>query len=105
MFSESEYNTKITINKDTIDLSEINKYTLKDLRNEKITKIEFDNAIICEACYQIRELTYDIESTNKTVNGKKKAYEEIVERYNAFKSLISLEQDYQAKKAKITNPD
>lgn len=105
MFTEADYNTKITINQDTIDLSEINKYTLKDLRDEKITKIEFDNAVICEACYQIRELTYDIESTNKTIDGKKKAYEEIIERYNAFKALISLEQDYQAKIAKITNPD
>jgi len=93
-FTESEYNTKITINKDTIDLADINKYALKDLGDETISTVEFDNAVICEVCYQIRELTYDIEYTNKTVNGKKKAYEEIIERYNAFKALISLEQDY-----------
>lgn len=104
-FTESEYNTKITINKDTIDLADINKYALKDLGDETISTVEFDNAVICEVCYQIRELTYDIEYTNKTVNGKKKAYEEIIERYNAFKALISLEQDYQAQIAKITNND
>ena len=105
IFDSSEYNTKITINKDTIDLDGIYKYALKDLGNEKITKIEFDNAIICEACYQVRELTYDIEFTNKTVDGKKKAYNEIIEKYNAFKSLISLEQDYQTRISKITNQD
>lgn len=105
IFDSSEYNTKITINKDTIDLDGIYKYALKDLGEEKITKIEFNNAVICEMCYQIRELTYDIEFTNKTVDGKKKAYNEIIEKYNAFKSLISLEQDYQTRISKITNQD
>jgi hypothetical protein len=94
IFFESEYNTNITINKDTINLADIDKYSLKDLGNETIDTIMFDNAVICEVCYQTRDLTYDIEYTNKTVNGKKKAYEEIIERYNAFKALISLEQDY-----------
>lgn len=61
IFEENEY--LILLNGNPISIKEIETYSIKDLNNIKSLIIGPD--IICDASYQIKNITYNIENTNQ----------------------------------------
>lgn len=72
-YNQDTYSYKVYINGEEVDLTEKGKLVLKDW-SEPITSLYFDNGIICEASYQIRTTTYNIESSNEAVDADKAVY-------------------------------
>lgn len=92
--------TSIWINDSTesIDLWDIYQYEIKNF-DEEITSIKTGHAVITEITYQAKELTYDLENTDKNV---KAAYEEIekarsgiyANNYEKYSTILAAQNNY-----------
>ena len=93
MYTANTFSNKIYINGEEMDLSETGRYSIVNFE-DPITSIKFDNGIICDMSYQIREITYNFETNDETVASYKARYTAFVNRLNALRALESLEQDF-----------
>lgn len=93
MYIANTFSNKIYINGEEMDLSETGRYSIVNFE-DPITSIKFDNGIICDMSYQIREITYNFETNDETVASYKARYTAFVNRLNALRALESLEQDF-----------
>lgn len=93
LYDTDSYHNTVTINGDTIDLTEIEKYQFRNF-NDKVDSIYFDNGVICEMSFQTRTQTYDIENSDRRVNAAKLLYESEVRSLQALRKWVSLDWDF-----------
>ena len=84
-----KYSVSVLINGDKIDLTEIERFTLKNF-DEPIKSIYFGNGVMCEASYQLREIIYNFEFENYStlVHSAKKIYTTHLDELNRAKKTF-----------------
>lgn len=93
IYTRDKYSNRVSINGDEIDLTETERYSIVNF-NEPVTSLIFDNGIICYLSYQIRNIDYNLETSDNTVSSYKATYENYVSKLQALRMLASLEEDY-----------
>ena len=99
-YNADTYSNVISINGDEMDLTETGKFELVGF-DDPITSISFDNGIICDMSYQIRELTYNLEETDETVHAYKATYESYKNKLYGLRMVASIDADWGIQRAQL----
>lgn len=99
-YNADTYSNIISINGEEMDLTETERFELVGF-DDPITSITFDNGIICDMSYQIRELTYNLEEIDETVHAYKATYENYKNKLYGLRMVASIDADWGIQRSQL----